>query len=231
MNHGTAQRPTDTTQTIRTLAAWINKHAARAQGSTLGGADSFNSEPSATFMKTLAGVHARDKFLQAHPEVTERRPPRAVGMRSAHIMAPIFVKNDPVNARMSQLMLAGGVFGLMLENIAWLKAHPETPDLYSAGVSYRPERRREDPATKQVTEYGEEWQTIPWVIYRGYGDCEDLGAWRSAELNAKYHVKAHPYIKMRQMPNGYWRAHVLVRWPDGKIEDPSAKLGMYTFSY
>ena len=190
----------------------------------------YNQEPPASFRKTLAVVHARDNFLKAHPEVTERRPRRLVGMRSAHIMAPVFVKNDPKTARMSQLMLAGGVFGLMLENIAWLQAHPETPELYRAGVSYKPERRRIAPNGK-VSEYGEEWQTIPWVIYRGYGDCEDLGAWRAAELRQKFHVKATPFIKMRRMPDGFWRAHVVVRWPNGQIEDPSAKLGMYTFSY
>ena len=192
----------------------------------------YNQEPDAAkFKKTLAAVHLRDQFLKNHPEVAERRPRRVVGMRSAHIMAPVFVKNDPVNARMSQLMLAGGVFGLMLENIAWLKAHPETPELYQAGVSYKPERRRLNPRTGKTSEYGEEWQTIPWVIYRGYGDCEDLGAWRAAELRAKFHVKATPFIKMRRMPDGFWRAHVVVRWPDGQIEDPSAKLGMYTFRY
>jgi hypothetical protein len=152
-------------------------------------------------------------------------------MRSARIQAPIFASNKGNNPRMSQLMLAGGVFGLMLENIAWLQSHPETPDLYHAGVSYKPERRRINPRTGKASEYGEEWQTIPWVIYRGYGDCEDLGAWRAAELRHKFKIQATPFIKMRQMPNGYWRAHVVVRWPNGQLEDPSAKLGMYTFRY
>ncbi len=193
---------------------------------------SYNATPNAArFAKTLASIHRRDDFLKAHPLIAERRPKKLVGMRPAHIMAPIFVRSDPGNARMSQLMLAGGVFGLMLENIAWLRLHPDTPDLYDAGVSYKPERHRENPLTHVSTEYGEEWQTIPWVIYRGYGDCEDLGAWRAAELRAKYQIKATPYIKMRRMPNGYWRAHVVVRWPNGQIEDPSAKLGMYTFTY
>ncbi len=181
------------------------------------------------FKATLAQVHARDEFLKRHPAAQERRPPRLVGMRPARVMAPIFVRSDAKNAAMSQQMLAAGVYGLMLMNIAWLKAHPDTPDLYDAGVAYKPERRRE--VAGKVTEYGEEWQTIPWVIYRGYGDCEDLGAWRSAELRAKYRIAASPYIKIRQMPDGYWRAHVVVRWPNGQIEDPSAKLGMYTFTY
>jgi hypothetical protein len=228
--YGTHVRPqVSNSNTLRALAAWLSQHGGKGAGT--GGADRINAEPPATFKRTLAQVHARDNFLRNHPEVSERRPARNVGMRSAHIMAPIFASNKGANPRMSQLMLAGGVFGLMLENIAWLRVHPETPDLYSAGVSYKPERRRIDPRTGKPSEYGEEWQTIPWVIYRGYGDCEDLGAWRSAELNAKYHIKAHPYIKMRRMPDGFWRAHVVVRWPDGQIEDPSAKLGMYTFTY
>lgn len=188
----------------------------------------YNQKPDPeAFKRTLARVHARDQLLQQFPAIPERNPKRLVGMRSAHILAPVFVKNDATNARMSQLMLAGGVFGLMLENIAWLQAHPETPDLYKAGVSYKPERRRRNG----ITEYGEEWQTIPWVIYRGYGDCEDLGSWRAAELRQRYKIKATPYIKMRRMPDGFWRAHVVVRWPNGQLEDPSAKLGMYTFTY
>jgi hypothetical protein len=180
--------------------------------------------------RNLAKTHAIDNRQQRDPLFAEKKPPRQVGMRAAHLMAPIFVRSDPKNARMSQLMLAGGVYGLMLQNIAWLKAHPETPDLYEAGVTYKPERHREN-FKGQPTEYGEEWQTIPYVIYRGYGDCEDLGAWRSAELRAKYNIKASPFIKMRHMPDGFWRAHVVVRWPNGTIEDPSAKLGMYTFQY
>jgi hypothetical protein len=179
-------------------------------------------------LQSLRHVHRQDTAMQRLP-IKEARPPKLVGMRSAHVMAPIFVANDPRNAKMSQLMLAGGVFGLMLENIAWLKTHPETPDLYASGVTYKPERRR--VKNGKALEYGEEWQTIPWVIYRGYGDCEDLGAWRAAELRAKYNIAASPFIKIRRLPDGFWRAHVVVHWPNGQIEDPSAKLGMYTFKY
>lgn len=154
----------------------------------------------------------------------------AKGMRPAHIVAPIFARSDPRHAVMSRDMLRGGVIGLMLENMAWLRAYPQTPDLYSAGVIYKPESQKKD-AKGNITEYGETWQTIPWVLYRGYGDCEDLGAWRAAELRQKYGIRALPYIKVKQMPGGFWRAHVVVQWPGGKIEDPSAKLGMYAYSY
>lgn len=150
------------------------------------------------------------------------------GMRPARIMAPIFVANSPKHIIMSRDMLRGGVIGLMLENMAWLRAFPQTPLLYDADVIYKPEKRVEN--SKRVVEYGEEWQTIPWVIFRGYGDCEDLGAWRAAELRQRFKVNALPYIKVRRMPNGYWRAHVVVQLPGGKIEDPSAKLGMYDYA-
>lgn len=220
--------------TLREIANWLSppKRPSRFRASTMGGNDGAidASPPKSALAVNLAKTHALDNRQQKDPLLIERRPPRLVGMRPAHIMAPIFVRSDPMNARMSQLMLAGGVYGLMLQNIAWLKAHPETPDLYEAGVTYKPERHRVAPGGK-VSEYGEEWQTIPYVIYRGYGDCEDLGAWRSAELRAKYNIQATPFIKMRQMPDGFWRAHVVVRWPNGVIEDPSAKLGMYTFKY
>lgn len=190
----------------------------------------YTDEPAPKQLKAeLSRVHKLDNAMQ-HLPIPERKPPRLVGMRPAHIMAPIFTSNEPNAAKMSQYMLAAGVYGLMLENLAWLRFHPETPDLYSAGVTYKPERRRLTKNGK-VLEYGEEWQTIPWVIYRGYGDCEDLGAWRAAELRAKYRIQASPYIKVRRMPDGFWRAHVVVRWPDGRLEDPAAKLGMYTFKY
>ena len=177
---------------------------------------------------SLRRIHALDDASQKRP-LQERKPPRLVGMRPARILAPVFTANDPKTAKMSINLLAGGVFGLMLQNLAWLRTYPNTPNLYDSGVTYKPERRRVQMG--KTLEYGEEWQTIPWVIYRGYGDCEDLGAWRAAELRAKYGVKANPFIKARRMPSGFWRAHVVVRWPDGRIEDPSAKLGMYTFTY
>lgn len=150
------------------------------------------------------------------------------GMRPAKLMAPIFAKSDPAHVRMSREMLRAGVIGLMLQDVAWLRAYPQTPPLYRAGVVYRPEKNQRDTSGRLI-QYGEEWQTIPWILFRGYGDCEDLGAWRSAELNARG-VRALPHIKIRRLPNGFWRAHVVVEWPSGRIEDPSAKLGMYAYA-
>jgi hypothetical protein len=138
-------------------------------------------------------------------------------MRPAVIDSPIFADNTRRNAYFSQAALAAGVLGLMLEDVAYLKFYPKTPDLYDSGVIYKPE------------EGTEVWRTIPYVIAAGWGDCEDLGAWRAAELRVRYGVKAVPHIRVRKLPSGSWRAHVVVRWPDGSIEDPSAKLGMYLY--
>ncbi len=200
-----AAKPSDMSS-LRAIAAWLTRHSARRpSGGTLG-----QVKRAADFPDEMA----QEKNIK--------------GMRPAKIMAPIFVANDPKHILMSRDMLRGGVVGLMLENMAWLRAFPQTPLLYNANVIYKPERHVE--AGKRVVEYGEEWQTIPWVIFRGYGDCEDLGAWRAAELRQRFGIHALPFIKVRRMPNGYWRAHVVVKWPNGQIEDPSAKLGMYEYA-
>jgi hypothetical protein len=167
------------------------------------------------------------------------------GMRPARIMAPIFSNNSPKEIEFSRLALRAGVMGLMLENCAWLYEYPQTPLLYQSGCFYKPEKR--ETQGSKVVQYGEDWQTIPYVMHAGFGDCEDLGAWRSAELRMlpfmlKFKatgikdkslitkgIKATPFIKVRQMPGGSWRAHVVVKWPNGTIEDPSAKLGMYAY--
>jgi len=148
-------------------------------------------------------------------------------MRPAEIAVPIFASENPKHIAFSRDALKAGVIGLMLIDCAWLKNYPQTPPLYNSGVRYKPERRRVD-TMGHILEYGETWQSIPYVLNSGFGDCEDLGAWRAAELRMQG-VRATPYIKIRKLPNGAWRAHVMVEYPDGKTEDPSAKLGMYEY--
>jgi len=150
------------------------------------------------------------------------------GMRPAQLAVPIFASNDPKQIAFSQAALRAGVMGLMLIDCVWLRTYPQTPRLYASGCIYKPERRRIDVAGN-ILEYGETWQSIPWVLHRGYGDCEDLGAWRAAELRVKNGIAATPDVRVRRLPSGSWRAHVVVKYPDGSIEDPSAKLGMYEY--
>lgn len=99
-------------------------------------------------------------------------------------------------------------------NVLWLESHPKTSMLYSSGVRYRPESTTEA------------WLDIPHVLELKFGDCEDLAAWRCAELRVRG-VNARPNLKWYNRPDqGITLYHVQVRFPDGSIEDPSAKLGM-----
>ena len=105
------------------------------------------------------------------------------------------------------------------------------PRLYDSGVVYKEEKPgRED------------WPDIPKVLSQGWGDCEDLAAYRAAELRVYDGIDAEPVIKWKWIPveemraagwarhklprDGIWLVHCLVRHQDGTIEDPSLLLGM-----
>ena len=95
------------------------------------------------------------------------------------------------------------------------------PPLYASGVRYR----REQPKQCWAPVNGgcEDWLTALELLRQGVGDCEDLAAYRAAELRlAGEKATAFP------RPNGVMGWHIQVRREDGSIEDPSAKLGMPT---
>ena len=92
-----------------------------------------------------------------------------------------------------------------------------------------------------------EWHDIPTLLKIGKGDCKDLVAYRVAELSHYYNIETKPIIKwkwiakglnnkfydwkdrMTEHPNYFQKIlliHVMVQYPDGKIEDPSKILGM-----
>ena len=104
--------------------------------------------------------------------------------------------------------LAAALAGLVAVNDVLL-ATRNLPPLYRSGVRYRREAGTED------------WSTAPVVLKRGFGDCEDLAAWRAAELR-KLGIPANAIVK-RTGPRMF---HAVVQWPDGRIEDPSKVLGM-----
>ena len=116
--------------------------------------------------------------------------------------------------------------GLVSCNLIHLHDFPDTPKLYDSGVVYQPEFDTE------------EWQDIPTTLERGFGDCEDLAAYRCAELRFEG-IPAKPWIRWRNV-GGSWRFHALVAWPDyrdsngrlvkGRVEDPSRRLGMAKWS-
>lgn len=102
----------------------------------------------------------------------------------------------------------------MLEGLvrlnAVLLARSQLPPLYRAGVRYRRERRTEN------------WKNCEQIFAAGYGDCEDLCAWRAAELRMAGEIEAQVIVEK----SGPRLWHVLVRRASGDIEDPSAILGM-----
>lgn len=94
------------------------------------------------------------------------------------------------------------------------QASGRIPQLYKAGVEYEREGRTIGGRPK------EHWRLISQVLKRGAGDCEDLTAWRVAELRERG-INAVPDITRQGR-----MFHVRVRYPDGRLEDPSKRLGM-----
>lgn len=106
----------------------------------------------------------------------------------------------------------------LLETVIWsnrlfLEAHPETPALYRAGVSYGGSR-----------EDGFRFLDIPAVLAQGQGICSALSAWRVAEL--RHAGERGAGIRIIWTPHDDAQFHVQVRRANGEVEDPSERLGM-----
>jgi hypothetical protein len=105
------------------------------------------------------------------------------------------------------------VFGLAAASHRQLtdpRTRDQIPTLYTSKIRY------------QVEPWGEErWQTALETAQRGVGDCEDLVAYRLAEL-WRDGVKAVPYVYTVR-PG---LRHVVIKHRDGTIEDPSKQRGM-----
>lgn len=84
------------------------------------------------------------------------------------------------------------------------------PPIYASRVRYKREARgRED------------WQSAVKAMRNGGADCEDLAAWCAASYRL---AGVHAVAVVKQVGPGL--KHCLVRLPDGRIEDPSKRLGM-----
>lgn len=107
----------------------------------------------------------------------------------------------------------------------YLAAFPSTPMLYGSGLKYHDDSHEE--CWQNVCKIQEDdWADIYSCLKNGYLDCEDAVAWRCAELWRRG-IKALPFPVLESEIKGQlW--HMLVIWPDGRIEDPSAILGMRT---
>jgi hypothetical protein len=105
-----------------------------------------------------------------------------------------------------------------------LSAKGKIPALYDSGVRYRAEPEGQEDwldVLSCLQAHKEELQGGP----KSTIDCEDLACWRAAELQAQG-IAAHPVFVWRKINDGSHLYHIVVRYPDGRIEDPSRKLGM-----
>lgn len=115
--------------------------------------------------------------------------------------------------------LEGALEGLARVNEAILTREP-LPLLYKSGVRYKAEARGAGGRRR------EEWLTALQTMGRGVGDCEDLAAWRIAELRLRG-IDAEPLVvPTGRNKAGQRRYHALVELPDGSTDDPSRRLGM-----
>jgi len=113
------------------------------------------------------------------------------------------------------------LMALTYVDVLYLRAHPETPLLIGPnGTSPAKIRYQEEPPGQ------EDWQDIPTTLALGFGHCEDISCWRVAELIERHGIQARPTFIAKVRPNGGYLYHILVRYPDGRIEDPSRTLGM-----
>lgn len=93
-----------------------------------------------------------------------------------------------------------------------IRQRPHLPRLYDSGARYR-------------TEPEEGFADVLTTYRRGWGDCEDLAAWRVAELRIAGE-NARPAFQLRTFASGPPLYHLLVARADGRFEDPSRRLGM-----
>jgi hypothetical protein len=94
------------------------------------------------------------------------------------------------------------------------------PPLYQSGVRYA----REKCLVRGAPETCERFLTIEQLLAEREGDCDDLASARTAELIL---TGEDPYARARVYRSGVGY-HAIVLRGDGRIEDPSAALGMPT---
>jgi hypothetical protein len=118
-----------------------------------------------------------------------------------------------------QLALDRMAEALVQLNVDYLRAHPDTPKLADSGVRYDLGADVQGP-----------WLTIPMVLAAGRGDCEDLAAWRVAELRVQgvdAHMCALHWNTAWESGAGKWGIHWKVCRPDRSAEDPSEGLATW----
>lgn len=111
-------------------------------------------------------------------------------------------------------LLEAGAEGLTLVNVELMRiAYArglELPPLYESGIVYR----KEPPGR-------EWWETaadLLSIASHRSGDCEDLAAYRAAELRV---FEGDPDARVVVLPTPRGSFHAVVKHGDGTLEDPS----------
>lgn len=104
-------------------------------------------------------------------------------------------------------------------NEHWLRRNPRAPSLYSSGVVWK----RDVCLAPNVAGACERFVALPLLLQDGFGDCDDLGPARAAELRVRFNEPKARAFPIRSPGIGW---HILVRRQDGTTEDPSKRLGM-----
>lgn len=122
----------------------------------------------------------------------------------------------PIEPDVMAELITSWIRPLIDTNVVFLRSH-KVPALYRSGVYYKEE------------EFGkEDFFDIPTVAAQGFADCEDLAAWRAAELRvAGYWAEPLVTWEAIEFEDGSLDVlfHVQVMTQNG-VEDPSAILGM-----
>ncbi len=112
---------------------------------------------------------------------------------------------------------------LVYANEEWLRRNAGAPSIYESGVIYQDQAPVIDPFDDD--EETDWWQDTARLLETGAGSCEDLAAWRVAELHLAGETSAQLDVIAQETGNDVLY-HVRVKREDGSIEDPSVVLGM-----
>lgn len=126
-----------------------------------------------------------------------------ISFRFPHVFNP--ASSQVENARALQILLEA----LISLNMAYLEHHT-VPTLYKSGVVYGRTN---------------EWDTIPALYERGFGDCKSLTAAQVAEYR-RAGLQAFPVFRfIPRRSDGGLNFHILTQTAT-RFEDPSKVLGM-----
>lgn len=117
-------------------------------------------------------------------------------------------------------------------SVDWLSDYANNvPRFYAAGLRYIPERYpKRGERVLPSSWVGEIWQDYAVTLKRHGGDCEDLVIGRLADLQFFDDIPVTPNVSgvYHRDNRGQWKhtVHIRVRYPSGRLEDPSRILGM-----